>query len=284
MIPTKSGLMQLTPLRILALAALMSGIGPVLVRGSPVGPAATAFWRLAIALPFALWTGRFALTMPGRDIGLALISGSLLAADLVFWNNAILRTSVMEATVLVMMFPLIVAVGEIWIFARRLKSNLIFGGLIALTGTVVIATGKAPGRHDLVGDMMALAAAFFYAASLLISAQLCRRNEASGVTFWVILGAAAGTLPFAFSEPVLLPGSAGALAYLSFYGLLTYGSYALYNSTLSKLPTTLVAISGYGQPIIASSLAALFLNEIPSWTSFLGALIIVSGLILATKA
>ena len=74
------------------------------------------------------------------------------------------------------------------------------------------------------------------------------------------------------------------LAYLSFYGLLTYGSYALYNSTLSKLPTTLVAISGYGQPIIASSLAALFLNEIPSWTSFLGALIIVSGLILATKA
>ena len=101
----------------------MSGIGPVLVRGSPVGPAATAFWRLAIALPFALWTGRFALTMPGRDIGLALISGSLLAADLVFWNNAILRTSVMEATVLVMMFPLIVAVGEIWIFARRLKSN-----------------------------------------------------------------------------------------------------------------------------------------------------------------
>ena len=218
-IPTKSCFMQLTPLRILALAALMSGIGPVLVRGSPVGPAATAFWRLAIALPFALWTGRFALTMPGRDIGLALISGSLLAADLVFWNNAILRTSVMEATVLVMMFPLIVAVGEIWIFARRLKSNLIFGGLIALTGTVVIATG-----------------------------------------------------------------SAGALAYLSFYGLLTYGSYALYNSTLSKLPTTLVAISGYGQPIIASSLAALFLNEIPSWTSFLGALIIVSGLILATKA
>ena len=145
-IPTKSCFMQLTPLRILALAALMSGIGPVLVRGSPVGPAATAFWRLAIALPFALWTGRFALTMPGRDIGLALISGSLLAADLVFWNNAILRTSVMEATVLVMMFPLIVAVGEIWIFARRLKSNLIFGGLIALTGT-----GSSPPAKRLAG-------------------------------------------------------------------------------------------------------------------------------------
>jgi drug/metabolite transporter (DMT)-like permease len=255
-----------------------------LVRESPVGPAATAFWRMAIALPFAISTGRFAFSMAGRDIALALISGVLLAADLVFWNNAILRTSVMEATVLVMMFPLIVAVVEIFFLGRRLSTNLIIGGLIALTGTVVITAGKAPGQHDLLGDMMALAAAFFYAASLLISAQLCRRNEASGVTLWVIFGAAAGTLPFASSESVLLPTSTGALAYLSAYGLLTYGSYALYNSTLSKLPTTMVAISGYGQPIIASSLAAIFLNEIPSWTSFLGALIIVSGLILATKA
>jgi drug/metabolite transporter (DMT)-like permease len=276
--------MHLTPLKTLGLAALMSGIGPVLVRESPVGPAATAFWRLAIAMPFALWTGRFALAMAARDIGLAMVSGFLLAADLVFWNNAILRTSVMEATVLVMTFPLIVAVGEIWIFGRRLSAKLILGGLIALAGTVVIASGKAPGNHDLVGDAMALAAACFYAGSLLISAQLCRRNEASGVTFWVILGAAVGTLPFASSEAALLPRTLGDLGYLSFYGLLTYGSYALYNSALSKLPTTLVAISGYGQPVIATSLAAMLLNEIPSATSFVGALIIVAGLVLATKS
>jgi drug/metabolite transporter (DMT)-like permease len=76
----------------------------------------------------------------------------------------------------------------------------------------------------------------------------------------------------------------GDLGYLSFYGLITYGSYALYNSALAKLPTTLVAISGYGQPVIATTLAALLLNEIPSATSFVGALIIVAGLVLATKS
>jgi drug/metabolite transporter (DMT)-like permease len=276
--------MHLTPLKSLALAALMAGIGPVLVRESPVGPAATAFWRLAIAMPFALWTGRSALAMTARDTVLAMVSGFLLAADLVFWNNAILRTSVMEATVLVMTFPLIVAVGEIWIFGRHLSAKLILGGLIALAGTVFIASGKTTGNHDLVGDAMALAAACFYAGSLLISAQLCRRNEASGVTFWVIFGAAVGTLPFALAEPVLLPSTLADLGYLSFYGLLTYGAYALYNSALSKLPTTLVAISGYGQPVIATSLAALLLNEIPSATSFVGALIIVAGLVLATKS
>jgi drug/metabolite transporter (DMT)-like permease len=276
--------MQSTPLKTLALAAVLSGVGPVLVRGSPVSPAATAFWRLAIAMPFALWAGRFALAMSKRDIGRAMVSGFLLAADLVFWNNAILRTSIMEATVLVMTFPLIVAVGEVWIFGRRLRSKLILGGLIALAGTVVIASGKGPGNHDLVGDAMALAAAFLYAGSLLISAQLCRRNDASGVTFWVILGAAVGTLPFAFVEPIFLPATIADLGYLSFYGIITYGAYALYNIALSKLPTTLVAISGYAQPLIATSLAALLLNEIPSATSFVGALIIIAGLLVATKS
>src|SRR5262245_29520279 len=276
--------MHLTPLKTLALAALMAGIGPVLVRQSPVGPAAAAFWRLAIALPFALWTGRFAFAMPKRDIVLGMVSGALLAADLIFWNNAILRTSIMEATVLVMTFPLIVAAGEIWIFRRRLRANLILGGLVALAGTVFIASGKVPGNHDLIGDAMALAAAAFYAGSLLISAQLCRRNDASGVTFWVILGAAVGTLPFALAESILLPRTLADLAYLSFYGFITYGAYALYNSALSKLPTTLVAMSGYGQPVIATGLAALLLNEIPSTTSFVGALIIVAGLVLATKS
>ena len=148
----------------------------------------------------------------------------------------------------------------------------------------VIASGKTPGNHDLIGDAMALAAAAFYAGSLLISAQLYRRNEASGVTFWVILGAAVGTLPFALAESVLLPQTLPDLGYLSFYGFITYGAYALYNSALSKLPTTLVAISGYGQPVIATGLAALLLNEIPSTTSFVGALIIVAGLVLATKS
>jgi drug/metabolite transporter (DMT)-like permease len=272
----------LTPLRLLLLAVVISGIGPVLVRESPVGPAATAFWRLAIPLPFALWFGRHTWQMGLTDVGLALLSGFLLAADLVFWNNAILRTSVMEATVLVMLFPIIVAAGEIGFLGRSLSRKLLIGGAIAFTGTAIIALGASRNQSSLIGDLMALAAAVLYALSLLISGQLCRRNNPGGVTLWVMVGAAFGTLPVALTETVTLPRSSYALAYLGIYGALTFAGYTLYNIALSKLPTTLVAISGYGQPVIATALAMVLLGEIPSLTSFAGGVVVVAGLLIAT--
>jgi len=273
---------RMTPLRLLSLAVIISGLGPVLVRGSPVGPASTAFWRVAIALPFAIWLGRYALRMEPRDMALALFSGLLLAADLVLWNSAVLETSVMEATILVMLFPILVAAGEILFFGRPLRRNLLLGGLVAFAGTVIIAMHAAGGRSSLTGDLMAVSAAVFYAGSLLISGRLCQRNGARGVTVWVMLGAAIGTFPLGVIEPATVPSDLGGWAYLGLYGFLTFAGYALYNNALATLPTTLVAISGYGQPLVATVLAALLFGEIPGFDALLGSGVIVAGLLLAT--
>jgi drug/metabolite transporter (DMT)-like permease len=199
---------RFTALQLLILGVIISGIGPVLVRESPVGPAATAFWRLAIPLPFAFLYARNSWLLRERDVALALISGLLRAADLVFWNRAILLTSVMEATVLVMLFPIIVAAGEIGLFGRKLKPKLLLGGAIAFLGTFILASGAARGTSSLAGDLMAMAAAVFFGFSLLISGRLCQRNDPGAVTFWVMVGAASGALPVALMEPVALPRGA----------------------------------------------------------------------------
>jgi drug/metabolite transporter (DMT)-like permease len=272
----------MNPIRLLILAVILTGVGPVLVRESPVGPASTAFWRLLIALPFSLWLASGTVKLSLRDMGLALISGLLLACDLVLWNNAILRTSVMEATVLVMMFPIIVAGIEIGFFGRRVAWQLLAGGAIAFAGTVVIAFSASRGESSLTGDLMALGAAGFYACSLLISAQLCQRVDNRSVTPWVIMGGACGTLPGLIVETASIPADLYGWAYLGLYGTLTFGSYAFYNSALSKLPTTLVAISGYGQPVIATVLAVAILAEIPSVGGMLGASVVIAGLLIAT--
>ncbi len=96
----------------------LSGIGPILVRLSPVDPAATAFWRLTLScVPAAILAWR-SPAMPARDIGLALLAGVMLAADLVLWNASIVRTSVLEATLLVMIYPLLVALlPALWLAA-----------------------------------------------------------------------------------------------------------------------------------------------------------------------
>jgi drug/metabolite transporter (DMT)-like permease len=217
-----------------------------------------------------------------RDMALALLSGLLLGWDLVLWNNAILMTSVMEATVLVMLFPIIVAAAEIGLFGRRPDRRLLLGGLIAFAGTAVIAFSGKGGESSLIGDLMALAAAVFYAGSLLLSAGLVQRMDSRRVTPWVILGGALGALPFGVFEDVVVPHDAYGWAYLTLYGVLTFTSYALYNSALAKLPTTLVAISAYGQPVIATGLAIVLLSEYPSLAGLMGAIIVVVGLLIAT--
>jgi len=51
---------------------------------------------------------------------------------------------------------------------------------------------------------------------------------------------------------------------------------------LSKLPTTLVAISGYGQPVMATGLAMILIGEVPTLGGLLGAGVVLAGLLIAT--
>jgi drug/metabolite transporter (DMT)-like permease len=89
-------------------------------------------------------------------------------------------------------------------------------------------------------------------------------------------------LPIAVTETKILPAGLYEQGYLALYGMLTFAGYTLYNSALAKLPTTMVAISGYGQPVIATGLALLLLGEVPSLTSLIGGSIVVAGLAIAT--
>lgn len=85
-----------------ALAALLLGatciaLSPIFVRVSEVGPIATAFWRVALAVP-ALWL-LVPLARPGAlatphsvPWPLLLAAGFAFAGDLVFWHTSITLT------------------------------------------------------------------------------------------------------------------------------------------------------------------------------------------------
>jgi drug/metabolite transporter (DMT)-like permease len=45
----------------------------------------------------------------------------------------------------------------------------------------------------------------------------------------------------------------------------------------------LVAVLGYGQPVVATALAIPLLGEVPGLGDLAGALVVVAGLVLATR-
>lgn len=135
----------------LALHALLSGgtlIGcsPIFVRLSEVGPASTAFWRLALALiPVLLFSERGAATGAEkprtlRDALLVSLPGLLLAAELTCWHIWLHMTSVANATLNIA--PIFVSL-YCWLFLRQMPSRLFVAALsITIAGLVILKADR----------------------------------------------------------------------------------------------------------------------------------------------
>src|SRR5687767_11334749 len=90
----------------LCLGALAMGISPIFVRfaNADVGPFASAFWRVFLALPvlyawMRLEDARSTSTAPRRSFaGATILAGLAFSGDLFFWHLSILNTTVANAT------------------------------------------------------------------------------------------------------------------------------------------------------------------------------------------
>ena len=84
----------------LVAANALLAMGPLFVRIADVGPVASAFWRMALALPIlVLLATRGGMPRMSRGLVVVLIlSGVLFAADLASWHLGILRTKLANAT------------------------------------------------------------------------------------------------------------------------------------------------------------------------------------------
>ena len=151
----------------MALIALFAGaigiaFAPIFVRLSEVGPVATAFWRLALALPLlALW---MALQERGRKQGaarpawpMAVLAGLFFAADLAVWHWSIRLTSVANATFLANLAPVAVTLGAWILLGERARPVFFAGMLLSLAGLAgtqggaVGAIGTAAGVVSFAG-------------------------------------------------------------------------------------------------------------------------------------
>src|ERR1700752_3992387 len=152
-----------------ALGALLLGatciaLSPIFVRASEAGPTATAFWRVALAVP-PLWllhaSRREAAprVYPGRW-PLLLAAGVAFAGDLGFWHSSIRLTSVANSTLLANLASLFVTLA-LWLFWRQRPSALFLAGLATALGGVVMLVGSSLrfSATGLVGDALGIVTA-----------------------------------------------------------------------------------------------------------------------------
>src|SRR5438128_5284247 len=187
----------------LAFVALLTGaagiaFAPIFVRLSEVGPSATAFYRLLLALP-VLWLWRMQeLTRTGAPAGPAgrkdrrqlAVAGLLFAGDLALWHWSIRLTSVANATLFANFAPIFVTLGARVLFSEKVTPAFLLGMAGALAGAaMVVGDSLSVAVKHLAGDLVGIATAVFYAGYMLSVKHLRRSFSTATIMAWSGLSA-----------------------------------------------------------------------------------------------
>jgi len=153
----------------LVAGAVAMGASVLFVRWADVGPYASAFWRVFLALPF-LW-GWMRLEGPPQRLALdlpVLLAGLFFTGDLFFWHLAILGTTVANATFLATTAPVWVALGAWLVLGETVGARVLAGLALCIAGGFALigeSYGFAPQRLN--GDLFGIATALFFGCYVL---------------------------------------------------------------------------------------------------------------------
>jgi len=253
---------------------------------SGVDPLTGAFFRVAYALPVlvVIW-----LTVRHRDQRtwqkrmLAFGSGFLLAVDMVAWHNAIGHIGAGLATLIANSQVVFVAIAAWLILDERPSRRIIIAIPVVLIGVAMVSglgRGDAFGSNPLLGTLLALVSAMFYAGFILVfrasnniqapPAGPLMEATAGGVVTVLLLSPFTGGIDFAPTWP-----GHGWLIVLALGAQV--GGWLLIGFALPRLPAAETATIILVQPVLTMVWGALIFDERPSTIQLTGAALVLAG-------
>ena len=274
------------------LAALLLGsallaLGPMFVRMADVGPIASAFWRMALAVPLLALMARFGPRSSGRMTPALLLiialSGLLFAADLASWHIGITKTKMANATLFgnsaSFIFPVYgFVVARAWPARRQVLALL----MAAAGAALLMGRSAELSPEHLVGDLLSLLAGVFYAAYFVAIARaratlaplplLAASTFASAVPLLVLAKAmGAQVMPTDWTPLIALSLCSQVVG----QGLMTYA--------LGRMSPLVIGLSLLTQPITAALIGWTVFGETLAPLDFVGAALVGLALVLVRQ-
>lgn len=279
---------------VLLVGAACIALAPIFVRLSEVGPVPTAFWRTALAVPFLAAmvpllpaeTARTGHLSGWTSLGGFALAGALFAGDLGFWHWSIVYTSVANATLFANMAPVFVALFAFALYGTRFTRLFLAGMALALVGAVMLmGDSVALGGRHLLGDVLGLITAMFYAGYFLAIARLRAHYRAGTVI----------ALSTPFTALCLVPpmlASGGDWLPVTLYGWAVLAGVAVVSQSLGQgliayafahLPPAFGAVSLLLQPVLAAGFAWLLFDEAVAGLQAVGMVAVLTGVVTARQ-
>lgn len=283
--------MGIKPYIILFIGVLSVSFAAVFIRLADAPPLVIAAYRLGIAsvilIPFAsMRFGKTLKKLSRSDILLVLLSGVFIALHFALWITSLSYTSIASSVVLVTSHPVFVAVISYFLWGERLNRLAVLGIIVALVGVVFINySGFSLHPQALFGDLLALLAAFFMGAYLVIGRQLRAR-----INIWHYLA-----VIYACAAIILLLATVVSGQSLVGYSSTTYTMLILLalvpqlighsslNVAVRMMPVILVSVAILGEPVLATALGYFILGEWATTGEIVGGLLTLAGIFIVMR-
>ena len=245
---------------------------------------------------FFLLTGRAGHMRPSREQLPLLVLGSIFGAS-GFWtllNVAVLFLEADASSFLVALYPLIAIVLATIVLHERMTLFRAVGVVAGIIGTfIIVILGEGAGfvgSQPLLGSIVAISAAFFWAGYMMTTKMLIERGRAKGITpeyitFYNFLFAIPVTLALVLvsgSWPTFISLQPSGLGLVLFLGVVASGAaFLIFNEGIRLIGVSRAAVNQLVFPAVAVSLSYVLLGETINLAEAAGMVLIVTGIVVA---
>ena len=274
---------------ILSLGAMLIGFAPIFVKWSLLSSSAIAFYRMLLTIPFLfglnyLLNGRLKFRVKNkRTIIYAAFASLAFTTDLTLWHYSMGITSVSNATIIVNSAPIFVAILSFIFFKEKLSKGFVVSFLVTYLGIVgLIYYSNNYINGKILGDILCMIAAFFYAVYLLVIARLGKENSLNIIFYTTLFCCLFSIVPMIIEGGDIFPSSKFEWINLLLLAVLCQlGGQYLITHAIGKISASEGSIGLLMQPITATILAAFLFNEILNITQIIFVFVALFGIYLA---
>jgi drug/metabolite transporter (DMT)-like permease len=271
---------------------MMLGTGPIFVKTIHANGFLVAFWRMAFAA--LMLTAIILLRGKGRfdwarlkEWKRGLWGGVAFTINISLFCTALLYLSVANLTLLDNTAP--VWVGLLgWVILRQKPVRAFWLGLgLSLIGAaVLIGLGSGSSSSSISpANLLGVFAGISYGTFVFITARVRKFMDSLYYTWLMAVIGVVLLLPVTFFTGQFnqaLPWQSYGLIFLMALTSQVIGWY-LINQALGHLPTDAAAVTLIGQPLVAITLGALLIGEVPTLVKILGGILCLMGIFIVHR-
>jgi len=261
--------------------------GTILAKYIDMGSLAIGFYRFAFfAIMIITWMQVRGTPFRLRIIRDSMWGGIALGADIALFFSAIKLTSVVNATIIGSMQPIVVGVIAARFFGEKIGVRNIAWSLVALCGTiVVVASSASDSTTDLRGDLLALAAMLCWSAYFITSKNskktMTSTEFTAGTALWTM--AICAPLGLAFHQDMTWP----SLSNWGWIILMAVSSgligHAMMNWSLVRIPLWVGSTFTLLIPVFSALMAWVVLDEPLSLVQGLAMAVVIGALAIVVR-